>query len=454
MHNSPWDRLPDRIANVSGSDWLENLLHANTNTAYLQKHGSPQTLQAFRSSVPLVSHDDLIPWLARIQNGEPDVLFAGRPIAFERTGGSAGGRKLIPYSQAGLEDFQRSVAPWLKRVVTRYGVTGKAYFSISPATRQPEWIGDVPIGLADGAYLGAGAAAVLAKVSAVPFHLAQIANVDRWRTETLRHLTAARDLELISVWSPTFLLQLLEGIDDPVRTWPDLKVLSCWASGASKPFADRLAVRLPHAHLQPKGLLSTEAVVTVPDESDAAVLTDRGFFEFERERRLFLAQEMVAGNIYEVVVTTASGLYRYRTGDLVRYAGLSSSQRPVLEFVGRGSLVSDLVGEKLTEPFVAGCLDDIPGFRLLVPATEGDGYVLATETGVQVDLVRIEQRLCHNPQYAHARQLGQLKAVRLLAVEHLFNRYARTQTEQGVRLGDVKPAALRNERAWIARLTA
>jgi hypothetical protein len=234
--------------------------------------------------------------------------------------------------------------------------------------------------------------------------------------------------------------------------WPRLKLLSCWASGASQPFATLLAARLPHAHLQPKGLLSTECVVTVPDAENRPVLTPWGFFEFERDGRLHLADELSRGVIYTVVATTASGLYRYRTGDLVRYDGLARSGRPVLEFVGRGELASDLVGEKLTEPFVTDCLKDVPGFRLLVPDSQGDGYVLATEAGVSVSIEHIERRLSGNPQYAYARMLGQLKPLRLLEVEHLFDRYVDAQLQQGVRLGDIKPVALRNERAWTARL--
>jgi hypothetical protein len=145
-------------------------------------------------------------------------------------------------------------------------------------------------------------------------------------------------------------------------------------------------------------------------------------------------------------------LYRYRTGDLVRYDGRSISGRPILEFVGRGNAVSDLVGEKLTEPFVAACLENVPGFRLLVPARASNGYVLMTEEGAPVSIEAIERRLCDNPQYAYARRIGQLEALRLMPIQRLYDRYANAQIEQGVRLGDIKPAALRNERAWVARL--
>jgi len=451
MRNSAWDRLVAALPDAARERWLPAVLARNVHTAYLRRHGSPRTLESFRESVPVVGHEHLLPWLERIQRGEPDVLFAGRPVAYERTGGSTGGAKLVPYSEQGLADFRSALLPWLVGAVRAHGVTGRAYFSISPATRQPERIGGVPVGLPDGAYLG-GAAGVLDEVSAVPLEVASIPDVARWRTETLRHLAAAADLELISVWSPTFLLRLLEDLPDPVSLWPRLKLVSCWASGASRPFAEALAARLPHAHLQPKGLLSTEGVVTVPDAEDRPVLTEHGFFEFEREGKLHLAGELVLGAVYGVVATTASGLYRYRTGDLVRCDGSSPAGRPSLEFMGRGELACDLVGEKLGESFVERCLQGIRGFRMVVPGTRGDGYVLLAENGSRADPGRVERRLCENPQYAYARRLGQLEPLRLMEVAHLFERYVDFQLQQGVRLGDVKPVALRAERTWAARL--
>jgi hypothetical protein len=424
--------------NSHGSAWLSSLLARNASTAYLQRYGSPRSIDEFRARVPIVDYADLHPWIERIRAGESDVLFAGRPVAFERTSGSSSSAKLIPYSREGLDDFRSSVSPWLARVLHDYGITGRAYFSISPATREAESIGGIPVGLPDEAYVGD-------LDTAVPFEVAAITDVAHWRRETLRHLAAASDLELISVWSPTFLLRLLDDLGDPQSLWPRLRVVSCWASGASKPFAEEVAARLPQAHLQPKGLLSTETVVTIPDSDDRPVLTRFGFFEFERDGVCHLEHELTRDSIFEVIATTASGLYRYRTGDLVRYDGQS-----VFEFIGRGGLVSDLVGEKLTEPFVAKCLEDVPGFRLLVP--HGQGYALAVEEGTPVNVGGVEMRLCENPQYAYARRIGQLDMLRLLPVRRLFDRYAQVHVDLGSRLGDVKPAALRNEREWVARL--
>jgi hypothetical protein len=373
--------------------WIDDLLQRNARTAYLRHHGSPRDIR----DLPVVTYDELRPWLDRVYDGEPDVLFAGRPVAYERTSGSSGGSKLIPYSVEGLRDVQCAIAPWILRVFAE--ITGSVYLAISPATRASESIGGIPVGLPDTSWVGPFK-------SAVP--PSSIADVAQWFAFTIEHLQAARDLQLISVWSPTFLLRLLEEAD---FDWPELKIISCWAHGTSKPYADELARRFPHARIEPKGLMSTECIVTVPGTG----LNPYSYFEFEP-----------ASDAFEVIATTASGLYRYRTGDLVDEK---------LEFIGRAG-TSDLVGEKLTEPFVAKCLEHIPGIRFLKPNC--NGYLLYSEAPADLDV--IERNLCANPQYAYARRLGQLAPLRLMPLDR--NAWIHEQLARGTRLGDIKPLAL------------
>jgi len=450
MTASPWALLDDTSTEPSQSEWLHDNLSRNANASYLDQFGSPVTVHAFRSSVPTCCYEDLLPYLNRLSAGESDVLFAGRPVAYERTGGSSGGAKLLPYSQEGLLDFQRCIVPWLARTVKDYGITGRAYFSISPATRQPESVGSIPIGLPDAAYLGKRAGTVLAQQSAVPLSVANIHDVAQWRQQTIAHLKAATDLELISVWSPTFLLRILDDIPDAQACWPKLKVISCWASGSARRYAEQLKNQLPYVTIQPKGLLSTEAVVTVPGDGGRPTLVRYGFVEFAQGADLLLEDELELGKEYEVVVTTASGLYRYRTGDRVEFQGYVHSGRAILEFVGRDALTSDLVGEKLTETFVSGCLESIRGFAMLVPDTSRPGYVLVSEQmSSDVLLAMIESGLMANPQYAYARKLGQIAPLRVISHTQAFSLVERAMLDRGTRLGDVKPLALRTESFWV-----
>jgi hypothetical protein len=236
--------------------------------------------------------------------------------------------------------------------------------------------------------------------------------------------------------------------------WANLKLVSCWQEGASKGFFNALQRRLSHAAFQGKGLLATEGVVTVPSGKYPPVLAvDSGFFEFlDAAGQCYFADELVCGSKYEVVMTTSGGLYRYRTGDCVRYEG-DANGLPVLRFLGRSGLVSDLVGEKLTEEFVAACLDGIVGFHLLIPCIKTKPrYVLVLDTDNHAENLQntIEAKLANNPQYAYARCIGQLDKLTVCLVHYPLAAYTQRVMQNGARLGDIKLPALRPETDWLA----
>lgn len=439
-------KRPDRSGQHA---WLDAVLTRNATAAYLRQFGSPTSLQSYRDNVPATTHESLAPWLDRVAGGEPDVLFVGRPCAYERTAGSSGGGKLIPYTADGLRAFETALAPWLADAVSRFAVSGSVYLATSPATRPAEQIGGTPLGLPDGAYLGAHWGQWVAEHSAVPFDVARETNIAIWRERTLASLAAAHDLEMVSVWSPTFLLRLLDDLPEPREIWPHLKLVSCWSAGASRGPAAELRARLSHAHLQPKGLLSTECVVTVPDARDRPALNAHGFFEFERQGDMLLADELEQGSQYEVIATTASGLYRYRTGDLVLCTGFTDCEMPVLEFQGRTGIVSDLVGEKLTEAFVQDALAELPAWSFLTVQPGRAGYAVVTEAGMSVDVDAIDARLKRNPQYAYALLLKQLWPLVHRPVDRLYDRFVQSRLALGSRLADIKPVALIPEANWI-----
>ena len=475
--------------------WLGSCLARNAKCAYGQRYGFADidSVEAFRGRVPLVGFDDVADLVAEMAVGTPDVLFSGHAVAFERTSGSSGGSKLIPYSADSLADFRRAVLPWLSTAMDGYQLdSGCAYWAISPATRPEErTAGGIPIGLPDGAYLGEEALPAFAALSAVPPEIGAVPDVDAWRLLTLYWLLRQDDLALVSVWSPTFFISLLDALDthdgalyallsrggvvgtwvlepdadaagrlrayrrerDTRHLWPQLKLISCWGDASSAAYLEALGARLPQARFQPKGLLSTEGVVSGPGSSGVSVLAAGcGFFEFIADGgRACFAHELAVGARYEVVMTTSGGLYRYRTGDLVCCLG-HEGELPRLKFLGRGSLSSDLVGEKLVDNFVADCLADIPGFRMLVPDVDKPGYVLSLDAALgdaPAWAGNAERALQANPYYAYARRMGQLAPLRGLQVRAPLERYVRRAVAQGARLGDVKPPNLRPETGWL-----
>jgi len=473
--------------------WLHNCLQRNQKSAYGQQFQFKQiqTVNQFRNQVPLVTYQDVEPWIKRVAMGEKNVLFEGTPILFERTGGSTGGSKLIPYSAASLADFQTAILPWLADVVESYDLTtGCAYWAISPAVRAAEKTGGgIPVGASDGVYLGDEAMQPFRELSAVPLWVAEITNVEEWRLATLYWLVRKPNLELISVWSPTFFTTLIDGLEqhqeslksllhnggkiagykldqdaealqrlrrysenrDTRILWPHLKLVSCWSDASSKPFYEELVRRLPQAQFQGKGLLSTEGVVTIPNKEGHAELTiNAGFYEFlDNDGHSWLPQELNLGEAYQVVITTSGGFYRYCTGDYV----IVDSQKdlPILRFIGRLGLGADLVGEKLTEAFVTQCLEGIPGFRLLVPilGTPAPKYGLVIDKSNNLDsqtmAARVEEQLKLNSQYAYARNIGQLDPLAVYKVHAPLETYLKWAIKNGTRIGDIKVPSLRPE---------
>ncbi|MEW7986770.1 MAG: GH3 auxin-responsive promoter family protein [Candidatus Thiodiazotropha sp.] len=485
-----WSDLPDPQSYQSANrglmedqeNWLMQCLAHNCNTEYGRNHAFSRIsdISEYQKQVPVVSYQELLPYIDDMTRGAADCLFEGRPIAFERTSGSTSAQKLIPYSSESLKDFRRGLLPWLANLPQQFNITtGKAYWAISPATHQSQFtVGGIPIGLPDSAYLGNDLAGFFQQVSAVPFWVAGMENFDEWQLTTLYFLVSSTDLQVISIWSPTFLSTLIdashkkrnelemvlaEGLyihqhelpantsahrrlqefyasDDPTTLWPELKLISCWADASSQPYYQQLKSCFGGIPIQPKGLLSTEAVISVPGRENRTLLTPQsGFYEFiDDNDDIYLAHELRAGREYQVILTTSGGLYRYRNNDRVLCEGYVGNL-PELRFMGRQQ-TSDLAGEKLNEVFVNNCLKNIEGFRMLLALNNKPGYCLVLETASTTPNIReyVEKELCRNPHYAYARKLGQLQPLKLLTLKNPAGLYINRALQRGTRLGDIK----------------
>ncbi len=478
---------------VKQEKWLFACLKRNTESLYGSEHGFEHidTVASYQSQVPLIRYEDVAPLVARIAGGEDDLLFSGAPVAFEVTGGSSSGGKLIPYTQESFTDFQSAVLPWFMQVSHYYGVGLKAsYWSISPALRVDENTPrGIAIGVSDTAYFGEEAGDGFAATLAVPQWVGELRDLHDWQCATLYWLLCSVELELISVWSPTFLLMLLESLDERQEVisgllreggivddhclspnkeayerfqrylqerktqllWPDLRLISCWEDAMSKPFAKRLRARFPYVAFQPKGLISTEGVVTIPDSEGYPLLSaESGFYEFiDTQERVHLADALIEGASYEVVTTTSGGLYRYRSGDMVQYEG-SRQGLPVLRFVGRNGITSDMVGEKLDEVFVQAVLGDVEGFAMLIPRLQRTPKYLLVSEDIKVKERggEIEAKLLKNPQYAYARRVGQLAPLEAVVMDNMMSRYIDYKSAMGSRIGDIKIPVLQTDEAW------
>lgn len=460
---------------------LQTILAANAQTHFGRRHGFARirTIEDYRKAVPVRSYADHAAWIDRMAAGESDLLTAADVIAFEETSGSDAQAKLIALTAPGLAAYRAAILPWLHDLATRRpGITGgRSYVAISPATRQMKaTTGGLSVGLmSDAAYLGDDLAAAFASLLAVPPEVARMEKFDEWQVRTLAHLVAADDLTFVSVWSPTFFLELIAALPrhadvvasriepharhrlakalkgsgvDTTWLWPRLDTISCWADGVSAVYARRLAETCPQAVLQAKGLMATEAAMTLPwGETPGCVpALASTVLEFATEDgEVRAAHELEKGACYRLIVTTHGGLYRYDMADVVRCIGFEHAA-PRLVFEGRTACISDLVGEKLADVFVARVLSTLPRPAALHPRTgpkpHYELWIDDEKPPTQAIIAHVEEQLCRNPQYAYARRIGQLGPLVARGKPGFQADLNQDASRRGRRLGDLKPLAI------------
>ena len=494
---------------------LARLIARNSSCKYGCAHGfgGIRTYAEFRASVPIVDYEALAPWIARIMQGEREVLTVEAVTRLVPTGGSSGGRKLIPYTASFQRELNAAISPWMCELSRAHPsiAGGPAYWSISPSIPKLSEPAAVPIGFDDdSAYLGGIARRLAESTFAVPSALRDIPDAETSRYVTLLCLLRARGLRLVSVWHPSFLALMLDTLagdweellydvenggcsrasslprsivaavsnrENPQRArelrdcdprsidriWPQWKVLSCWGDAqAALPLA-ALRARLPGVSIQPKGLLATEVFVTIPFRAAHPLAITSHFFEFEDSvGNVHLPHELQRNEQYSVIVTTGGGLWRYRLGDIVEVDAFVGAT-PSLRFLGRGNNTSDLCGEKLTEVFATRAIAEASlacafesGFTMLAPERCDSGiwrYTLFCEGSPPESLAHVlDKTLRENPHYDWCRRLGQLAPLHCCSLPTgSYAAFCRVLMDAGQRLGDIKPRSLSSRLDWRLR---
>jgi len=498
---------------------LRALLSKNAGTAFGREHGFSEvrTPAEFARRVPVRNYDELRPWIERIRRGEPRVLTEEPVRRLVPTSGSAAARKLIPYTDSLYRQLNRATGPWIFGLYRKHprALLGVSYWAISPVA-QEELRGaeesSVPIGFEDdAAYLGAARKFLINATLAVPPEVRQIASMEDWRYVTALLLVRRPDLSLISVWHPSFLSLLLQAMrenweqllsdlsagtctmmdrlppsvaasirfhadarrarelrgafpDTLDRLWPKLGVVSCWTHGHAAGAASELAQSLGPVAMQAKGLVATEGIISIPFGGLHPLAIRSHYLEFEDDNdRMVAASELQEGHEYNVILTTAGGLCRYRLDDRIAVDG-RLGRTPSVRFVGKSAMVSDRMGEKLSDGFVASVFSSLfqdagtrPYFVMLAPDVDGGGcrYTLYTSAEASDEIcLKLDLLLSENPHYAYCRRLTQLGAPRLFRVSgdgHAA--YCERLQRMGKRMGDIKPVGLSSLEDWSNHLS-
>jgi len=352
---------------------------------------------------------------------------------------------------------------------------GKSYWSLSPPLKKKSTTaGGIKIGTtSDTDYFNPITKWFLKNILAVNHQEVNKKSTHDFYLQTARQLLSTKDLSFISVWSPSFIIQLdifirsnlKEIVSHPSisnqrkrklqsqefkwkQVFPSLTVVSCWTEAQAAIWLPQLEKLFTGVSIQGKGLLSTEGVVSIPTRMGNALAYNCQFYEFRNTetKEIFLADQLEINKSYEVILSTGGGLYRYNTKDLVEVTTLAD-ELPILKFIGRSSQTSDLVGEKIDPNALVTLVQEIQ------QKINYTALVFTKNTADQKSklLEHINKHLQLNPYYDQAINLGQLSPLEVELIhpqvlERISRAYARRYQ---IKDGDLKlPLILPMEFDW------
>lgn len=474
---------------------LRNIIAENINTVFGIKHdfSGISSYKDFKDNVPVTDYSYYRNYIDAVCRNRDNILTSDNVNLMEPTSGTVSGTKLIPYTDKLQSEFKNGIYPWLYDLYKNHKALlgGTAYWSLSPVTDYSDNCSR-PVGFqSDSQYLGL-LGRVIERTMAVPSSVSAISDIKEWKIVTCLHLLSSSKLSLISVWNPQFFTILLNFIKynkkallhklsnqynnikcskkrirelrillnadsiDFQAVWPRLKLISCWADAYASLSVKTLKEFFPDIEIQPKGLISTEAFISFPltGYRGGVLSVLSHFFEFRslKTGEIYTADQLKQGHEYTVIVTTSGGLYRYNLGDTVKITGFFN-KLPMLIFTGRTGLTLDFFGEKLSERFIARIIrshilnnEDVR-YASFVPCFKKDFHYRIYCNGMNKDTNRfektIDRALCCNYHYRHARAIGQIAPLRIIADNKDYNNlYIEYMRKKNKRLGDIKPVII------------
>jgi len=324
---------------------FQRLVQRGRDTEYGKKYGFSDIKSAddFQKRVPVVSYEELAPYVDRLMKGEQNVLWPSEVKWFAKSSGTTNSRsKFIPVSPEALEDCHFK--------------GGKDLISIY-ANNYPETKMFTGKGLTIGgsqqinqfdknadSYYGDVSAVILKNlplwVQFVRTPSIEIALMEEWeeKIEKMAATTAEENVTSITgvpTWTVVLLQRILEitGKKHILEVWPNLEVFFHGAV-AFLPYKDLFRTLIPSDGMRyMETYNASEGFFGIQDQRNSdemLLMLDYGiFYEFipfdelsNENPRAYTLDHVKVGINYAMVITTNAGLWRYRIGDTVKFTSV------------------------------------------------------------------------------------------------------------------------------------
>ncbi len=378
------------------------LKHANQ-SEFFRSHNlnEKDNIENFRMKVKLSNWNDYEEFSQRMQNGEKNLLFNGLPELFVLTSGTLSKPKFIPETKNSLK--AKSITEKLKQFFllknNKEIINGKVFPLVNKAVLGKTKCG-IPFGTASGVTL-ANTPDHLKKLVAYPIEIISIKddfsldyllmrfglendvrliignNIARMEkliniakiyanvicndieNGTIADFIKINNYELKKYLKPNperakELRKIFNEKDFlPYNYWKNLKVISCWLSSSVGIAIESVKKFFPEKTIYYDfGYGASEGKFNIPYKpfTSSGILSIHScFYEFipvNQEDKIILAHEVKKNELYKIVITTYSGLYRYDIGDIIKITGFFKNT-PEIEFVSKAGDIGNIAGEKL-----------------------------------------------------------------------------------------------------------
>ncbi|WP_421874143.1 GH3 auxin-responsive promoter family protein [Marinoscillum sp.] len=344
-----------------------SLLNRAAKTEYGLKYGfeSITTREEYQRNVPIVSYEDLFPYIERLMKGRQNVLWPSEVRWFAKSSGTTNARsKFIPVSPEALEDCHYKGGKDLLSI----------YVNNYPDTKMFTGKNLVIGGSQQVNQFDKNAKSYYGDVSAVliknlPFWAQMvrtpsldIALMDEWeeKIEKMAHYTIDENVTSISgvpTWTIVLLERILElrGVDSILDVWPNLEAFIHGAV-AFKPYRQLFKSLIPSENMRYMETYNASegffGIQDLTDSTEMLLMLDYGiYYEFipveewdnENPKTLSL-EEVEVGKNYAIIISTNAGLWRYKIGDTVRFTSVDPYR---IKISGRTKHFINAFGEEL-----------------------------------------------------------------------------------------------------------
>lgn len=345
---------------------LENLLRSGVDTDYGRRYGfaTIKGYDDFKSNVPLCHYEDLRPMVMEMIAGKENVLWKGRVKDYAQSSGTSDGKsKFIPITSEGLSHnhlagAEMALACYLRNYPQSRIFSGRSFILGG------SFANTLDIELHPDVHVGDLSATLISRVPRIielfyRVPARHIALMPDWE-EKLPALVAAASRENVTnisgvpSWFMTVLTSILDytGKKDIREVWPNIEVF--FHGGINfEPYREQYRelmggeerdIRYVETYNASEGFFAFQ---DDPAVDAMRLLIDHGvFFEFLRPgtSEPVAAWQVEDGKIYELLVTTANGLWRYSMGDTVKVCGTDPLR---VKVVGRTKNFINAFGEEV-----------------------------------------------------------------------------------------------------------